>query len=239
MKIIDFSFPTPEENLACDEALLDLCENGLDGELLRFWEPSSYFVVLGYSSRAEREVRLDYCAGEGLPILRRTTGGGTVLQGPGCLNFSVILRIEKRPEIASITRANQFIMTRHKQALEPLLGSALEVRGITDLAIGRLKFSGNAQRRKRHHLLFHGSFLLDFNLDLIEEVLHIPARQPAYRENRTHKKFLTNLHLPPAPIKEALRQCWLAEGPFGDLPLNAIGQLVAEKYSAASWNLKF
>ena len=39
MQLLDLTFPTPEENLACDEALLEMCEQGYDREILRFWEP--------------------------------------------------------------------------------------------------------------------------------------------------------------------------------------------------------
>ena len=55
MFLCDLTLPTPEENLACDEALLDLCEAGGAGELLRFWEPPSYFVVLGYANNLPLE----------------------------------------------------------------------------------------------------------------------------------------------------------------------------------------
>ena len=59
MRCLDATLSTPGANLACDEALLDLCEAAGGGEgILRFWEPSEEFVVLGYSNRAAREARL-------------------------------------------------------------------------------------------------------------------------------------------------------------------------------------
>ena len=59
MNYLDLTFPTPEENLACDEALLDWCEAGDGPEVLRFWEPQQHFVVVGYSNRVEREVNVE------------------------------------------------------------------------------------------------------------------------------------------------------------------------------------
>src|SRR5207253_61981 len=38
MNFCDLSLPSPEENLACDEALLELAEEGRVGEVLRVWE---------------------------------------------------------------------------------------------------------------------------------------------------------------------------------------------------------
>src|SRR5262245_40949097 len=94
MTCLELTLPTAAENLACDEALLDLCEDHGADEILRFWEPRNYFVVLGYGNKAAAEVDLEACAAEKIPVLRRCSGGGTVLQGPGCLNYALILRID-------------------------------------------------------------------------------------------------------------------------------------------------
>src|ERR1044071_9785969 len=161
------------ENLACDEVLLQMAEESPEtGEVLRVWEPVQYFVVIGYANRAASEVNLEYCETNTIPVLRRCTGGGAVLQGPGCLNYSLILPIN-----ASIHNTNASIMQRHAHAL------GAEVRGHSDLTRGDRKFSGNAQRRKRRYLLFHGSFLLDLDIALVERLLPMPSRQPDYRHN--------------------------------------------------------
>jgi lipoate-protein ligase A len=86
MKLLDLTLPTPEENLALDEALLDEADAaGRPLETLRLWEPRQTFVVVGRSSSLEREVRLDRCRERGLPILRRVSGGAAIVAGPGCL----------------------------------------------------------------------------------------------------------------------------------------------------------
>src|SRR6266581_5452467 len=196
MKYSDLTLATPAENLACDEALLDLCDQGLAGELLRFWEPARYFVVLGYACKVAQEVNLSYCQLSAIPVLRRCTGGGTVLQGPGCLNYSLILRIEESGPLHSIPAANEFIMSRHRTAIASLVHGPVELQGHTDLAIGGLKFSGNAQRRKKWCLIFHGTFLLNFDIETIAKALPMPSKQPEYRRQRAHGDFLRNLDVP-------------------------------------------
>jgi len=110
------AFATPEENLACDEALLDACENSDAPGFVRFWESPSYFVVLGYGKHLEQEVFKDVCTRENILILRRCSGGGTVLQGPGCFNYTLVLPITSSPELETISGAN-------------CLGSVLRERG--------------------------------------------------------------------------------------------------------------
>ena len=233
---LDLTLPTPEANLACDEALLDECERKQDREILRFWESPRHFVVLGLASRRDREVDAAACAARGIPILRRCSGGGTVVQGPGCLSYTLILRIAGNPPLERIDSTNAFIMERHARLLAEATGLPTRHQGATDLAVGQRKFSGNAQRRRRRFLLFHGTFLLDFPIPLMEEILPYPPKMPRYRGKRSHRAFVTNLYQPPARIKDLLARCWDAEPADPDLPADAIASLVESKYSVPGWN---
>jgi lipoate-protein ligase A len=239
MKLCDLTLGTPEENLACDEALLDLCEAGGSDELLRLWALPQYFVVLGYANKAATEVNLPFCQKLTIPVLRRCTGGGTVLQGPGVLNYSLILRIDDSGPFHSIPATNQFILERHRDALAALVLAPVEWRGQTDLAIGGLKFAGNAQRRRRRFLLFHGSFLLHLDIGLLEKLLLQPSRQPDYRVNRSHSDFLLNINVPDHAIKAALSKAWDATAPLDPIPFDQIELLAHEKYALDEWNLRF
>ena len=239
MKYVDLTFETPEENLAFDEALIDWCEDGYESEILRCWEPKRYFVVLGYSNKIHEEVHLASCRDRHVPVLRRLSGGGTVLQGPGCLNFSLLLKIGRSKELQSITETNRYIMTRHKATVESVLGRSVAIDGSTDLTLESLKFSGNAQRRRKQTLLFHGTFLTQFDLSLMDELLSVPTRQPAYRNQRRHGDFLINLEVPSEALKEALQKTWNATQPLERLPLEKMGPLVGGKYATEAWNFKF
>jgi lipoate-protein ligase A len=234
---VDITLDSPAANLALDEALLDACEEMPEAQTLRFWEPRHYFVVLGYANRAGREANLEACHREQVPVLRRCSGGGAVLQGPGCLNYTLILRAEAEGPLASIASTNQYVMERNRQALEQALGQSVGLRGITDLTLGPRKFSGNAQRRKRHALIFHGTFLLDFDLEKIQTLLAMPSLEPDYRQNRSHLDFVTNLCVPADLIKQALSAAWHAHPTAAPLP--DWSRLVAEKYDRPDWNLKF
>src|SRR2546427_11753156 len=103
MKFLDQTFATAAENVACDEALLLWREEAGGAEILRVWEAREHFVVLGRGNKAAMEVNLPACRERGIPILRRCSGGGAGLQGPGCLNYSLVLHIPSRPALGSIT----------------------------------------------------------------------------------------------------------------------------------------
>jgi lipoate-protein ligase A len=161
------------------------------------------------------------------------------MQGPGLLNFSLILQLESAPQLQSITAANEFIMERHRSVFSRLLQAPVEICGHTDLAIGGLKFSGNAQRRKKDCLLFHGSFLLHFDIEMIEKALPMPSKEPTYRYGRSHSAFLMNLKVRPELVKRSLCEAWDAHSPLRRIPVEHIDTLVAGKYSREEWNAKF
>jgi lipoate-protein ligase A len=239
MRYLDLRLSTPAENLACDEALLEECEERGGPEVLRVWEGSQTFVVVGYANPVRAEVNVAACEQLGVPVFRRCSGGGTVLQGPGCLNYALVLRLAEHAELETITSANRYIMERNRNALAPLVSGAVQVQGVTDLTLDGRKFSGNSQRRQRKALLFHGTLLLDFDLEPVQRCLATPSRQPEYRRRRSHRDFLTNLHLPAAVVKTVLRGAWSAATPLDAVPQGAIARLVRERYAAAAWTWKF
>ena len=244
MKLLDLTLPAPAENLACDEALLDWCEDGVGEEVLRFWESRQYFIVVGYANKVASEVNAAACRTNGIPVYRRCSGGGTVVQGPGCLDYTILLKITEDGPLRSITSANRFIMERNRAAIESLCPGSrtsnarphIAVRGHTDLCLDDLKFSGNSQRRRKHFLLFHGTFLLNFDLSLVSEVLRMPSRQPDYRKERSHASFLTNLNMPAKSVKAAMKWAWDANSPLNNPPLERTAVLVRDKYATPAWN---
>ena len=76
MHYLDRTLDSPAANLALDEALLDRCEEG-GPEVLRFWEPLEYFVVVGYANQVETEANVPVCRAQyshPAPMQRRRDG---------------------------------------------------------------------------------------------------------------------------------------------------------------------
>lgn len=243
MRCLDLTLTDPAENLAVDEALLDAVDSDGGAGVLRFYEPFSDCVVVGYGNRVATEVDLEACAGSGkvagampVPVLRRVSGGGTVVLGPGCLAYALVLPVAAHPELQSVTGTNRFVMERNRSALAELLGRPVAVQGHTDLTLGDLKFSGNSQRRRGATVLFHGTFLLDFDLARIGRLLRRPSAEPAYRKGRAHAEFLVNLGRTSAEVKEALRKAWTADEPWLEPLEDRVAGLMRDRYGRAGWH---
>ncbi|MFH1798434.1 MAG: lipoate--protein ligase family protein [Candidatus Omnitrophota bacterium] len=205
MQFVDYYFNLPEETIAFDEELLKSAESGQMGETLRFWESKEYFVVIGRAGKASEDCFLDRCREDGIKIIRRVSGGGTVLQGPGCLNYSLILSYDRDERFRNIRASYEIILIMIMASLT----GRVSFHPISDLAFNGKKFSGNAQARKKKYFLHHGTILYDFNLDMIPRYLKHPIKEPEYRNGRTHKDFLTNIPINPEEFKEAVKREFL------------------------------
>jgi lipoate-protein ligase A len=234
MHFLDVTLPTAAENLALDEALLLAAESGDGGEVLRLWEWPALAVVLGSGGRLAEDVDEAACAADDVPILRRASGGGTVLLGRGCLLYTLVLRYERDPALNDIRSSYRFILGRIGQALTEGTDGA-EQAGISDLTLAGRKFSGNAQQRKRSFLLHHGTLLYAFDLALVPRYLREPPRQPKYRGGRAHLAFLRNLPLDGEELKRRLRRAWAANTLAACWPERVVEQLVTEKYASTDW----
>jgi lipoate-protein ligase A len=234
MQFLELTLPTIAENLALDEALLLEAEAGRGSEALRLWEWRKPAVILGSGGKLAEDVDESRCQTDGVPILRRSSGGGTVLLGPGCLCFTLVLSYERSPLLREIPFSYVYILDTIRDAVRDLLPD-IERAGTSDLAAGGLKFSGNSQQRKRNYMLHHGTILYDFDFAAVGRYVRIPARQPKYRQNREHGAFLCNLPATAMELTGRLRVAWKADMETSKHPEALVRELVAEKYAKAEW----
>jgi lipoate-protein ligase A len=238
MKLLDLTLPTPAENVALDEALLEAAEAGeLEGDVLRLWESPQTMAVVGRSSQLAREVDVAACRAAGVPIYRRASGGAAIVAGSGCLMYAVVLRYAGREHLRLLDEMHCHVLGQIVSAIEPLVGG-VEHAGTCDLAIGGRKFSGNAVRCKRDHLLYHGTLLYAFDLSLIERLLLAPPRQPDYRGSRSHHEFVMNVPICLGDLRRAIAAGFGASQPLADWPRERTAELIASRYSIDEWNME-
>ena len=211
MTIKDISFPNAQENISYDQMLLESAEDDFSEEALRFWEAEDFCIVLGRVSKLAEEVYTDNAKRDGIEIIRRISAGGTVLQGPGCLNYSLILSYKRDPMLRDIRKSYEFIIDSICGSLEKM-GIDVRHEPLSDIALDGKKFSGNAQVRRRRYLLHHGTILYDFPIEKVGRYLKMPKKEPGYRKGRGHSEFLANLNIKPQDIKQAIISAFDVEG---------------------------
>lgn len=245
MRLLPITRPSPEANLALDEALLLGAESG-GGDTLRVWESPRPMVVLGRSSRIEQEVNLAACEGIGAPVLRRVTGGATIVCGPGCLMYAAAINTTNRPDLQVIENCHREVLSRLTTALRTI-DATVQQAGTSDLAFrsspdGPLrKFSGNSLRLTRNCMLYHGTLLYAFDLGLVTSLLRSPPRQPDYRGGRPHDAFIGNLPARRDELVAAVTRAWpqaIETTNLTDSEELETERLVTTRYGTDAWNRK-
>jgi lipoate-protein ligase A len=241
MLFLDQTLPSVPENLALDEALLIDADAGRGQPLVRLWDPRQYAVVLGASGRIADDIFTGACQADRVAILRRSSGGGTVVLGPGILCITVILPEDAEPGLGRVDLAHAYVLEGIATALRSALPS-VSVLGRGDLVIDGRKIGGSAQRRLKSWFMVHCSILYDFPIDRIVQYLKMPRRQPEYRAGRSHEDFLVNLPLPRQKLADTIRNAF-STGPSA-LPAPSVQpallqSLLSEKFSNREWIERF
>ena len=173
----------------------------------RIYEPAEPTIVFGAAGREQTDVYGDRARRDGIPLLRRRGGGGTVLLAPGQLVLALVAAVDSpyrnREHLCGI---NAWVT----EALTELGVSGVRPRGICDLAIDGRKILGASLFRRRTVLFYQSSLLVCCDLTLFGRYLRHPSREPDYRAQRAHAAFCTTLaeqgyRLAPGRVADALR----------------------------------
>ncbi|MCB1164573.1 MAG: lipoate--protein ligase family protein [Leptospiraceae bacterium] len=212
LELPDLKPRNPYFSLALDEAVaLHFGKGPRQGPpvraIVRFWT-NPYSIILGRTCNVEKNLVPEYIERfqvsqkkeiwSARPLLcRRASGGGTVLHGPGNLNYTITLSLEHFPDLFSLRKSYQVFLGC---IIRGLKAQGVEARqlGLSDLVIDSegvaRKVSGNAQFRKAGMISHHGTLLTRSDLiPFISRYLAHPPEEPDYRKGRTHESFLGSL----------------------------------------------
>jgi lipoate-protein ligase A len=159
MKIIVSLNPSPHFNIAAEEYLF----NTSDEYFFVYINSSS--VIIGKHQNAFAEVNTDFCEANGIPVIRRKSGGGTVYHDEGNINFCFIRNMEEGEKERFKTLTRPVMECLRKQGLSP------EYSRRSDLLINGKKFSGNAEHIRKNRVLHHGTVLFSADMEKLASVL--------------------------------------------------------------------
>jgi lipoate-protein ligase A len=143
---------------------------------------------MGISGRPEELLHTDRVRTDQIPVIKRFSGGGTVIVDESTLFISFLfakdtLSVAPFPE--PLLRWSADLYSQSWQIPDFHLRE-------NDYAIGHKKCGGNAQYIRKDRWLHHTSFLWDYS-DANMEYLQLPQKRPKYRADRPHSDFLCRL----------------------------------------------
>lgn len=178
------------EQLRLEEALVRADE----GNWCVLNQGSPKAIVMGISGKAEQLLNLPLLEKQPIPVIRRFSGGGTVVVDASTLFVTFICRHDALPISPCYPEP---IMRWTEGLYAPLLPEGLFRLRENDYVLGEHKFGGNAQYLRKDRWLHHSTLLWDYDVETMNYLL-MPEKRPGYRGERSHEGFLCRLkeHLP-------------------------------------------
>lgn len=231
MFILTLGSNDPFFNLSAEEYFL--CEKGEDFFLLWRNEPC---IVIGRNQNAADEINGDYVCSRSLPVVRRITGGGAVYHDRGNLNFSFIINGE----------ADRVELCRPVIDVLHSIGIEAEISGRNDILVGGRKISGTAMCSRGGRALFHGTLLINADLEAMSEALKPDENKLIGHGVKSVRNRVANLsehtkkEVSPDIIGAMLAGYMTERGGeiynLSESDIKAIEKLRDSKYSTDEWN---
>ena len=213
----------PVMQMAMDQALNDAVAQGRLPPTLRIWNWAAPAVILGRFQSLSREVHVERARSLGFALVRRCTGGGTmVIQPDRAITYSLYLPLDfvKGADLIDSYRICDYWLVRGLR----MQGIQAGWQGMNDIASPRGKMGGAAQRRLPAGsrgpggLLHHTTLSYSVDADLMAQVLNVDPE-------KFHDKAVTSVRSRVDPID---RQTGLSRQPLIDALLDTLPSLVAD-----------
>ncbi|GAB6077674.1 hypothetical protein JCM8795_03600 [Hydrogenobaculum acidophilum] len=143
-------------------------------------EPSDVCVSLGYFDNANRFLDFNYCKTRNIPIIRRQTGGGTVLLHKGQIFYQFIF-----------SKSNKTIPFKMENVYKYFSNIAIDVykhlginasyKPIADIVLNDKKISGQGAGDIENMLVFVGNILMDFDFDTMTNIVSCVRDKEGFR----------------------------------------------------------
>lgn len=247
-RLVDLEFTDPYLNIAVEEAIMQSVGRGDAPSTLRFWRNFNT-IVIGRNQCPSYELNLRNCLRHRVNVVRRFTGGGTVYQDLGNLNYA--LSVRRSPSIMknSIYEGYRLVGRSVADGLKKL-GLNAYFQPMNSIETDGRKISGMAGLWGKTCFV-HGSLLVSTRLKVLYNVLNPTLKSSRANKVRSVKKKVTTINKElPMPVdistvkdtlKKVLEKTFEVEIKVGSLTekeKSLAKYLSSNKYSKMKWNLE-
>ena len=248
VRLVDTDIERPHMTAATDETRLDSRLPGSCQDTVHLYRRVPASVSIGYFQASSAVVDLDACRRDGVPVVRRVSGGGAIYTDDKQLVYALVYM---PPEPMTAREGFAMVCAAIVRALDELGVANANFSGVNDVLVGNAKVSGNAQAIRRGVHLIHGTVLVDADLDAMFTYLRPqPQKLRAHAIDRPEARVTTLATVlgscpSMADVKRAVAgEIAASIGRPLEVGTLAPGEegmaqtLEAERYTTDEWNLK-
>lgn len=203
-------------NMGIDNAIAEFVSKNAADPTLRIYSWIKPAVTVGYFQKISDTVNSGYCNDNNIDIIRRVTGGGTVLHDKE-ITYSFIVPIKNKVIPEEIEASFRGIIYPIISALQSA-GIEASFKPVNDILAQGRKISGSAQTRKQGVLLQHGTVILGINEEMFTGCLKFDSVKLAQKGVTDPLDLITSVSRELGSI-------------YNDECINLLKQSVADNYS--------
>ena len=199
-RVVDTGYIGAAENMALDKTILSAVNERKSPPTLRFMFFDRPVILVGYNQNVEDEVKIDFCKEHDIPVNRRITGGGAILMDRGALGWELVA---PKSALRGSTVENMYrtLCGGCVNALKSF-GIAAEFRPHNDIEINGRKVSGSGGTEEGDTFLYHGSLLIDFDIEMMLKTLNTPIEKLKDKAVSAFRERMTWLSRECAPVPD-------------------------------------
>lgn len=164
----------------------------IDSKYFFIWQPDKTYIILGRSNDASSALIEENVLEDNVEVIKRPSGGETVILSPKMLVLSATSPIIKGRS------SREYFIVRNNAIMEVLASFGMQnlhTKGISDVSVGEKKIMGSAIFRKTDRVFYHAVLNVEEDVHLISKYLKHPKREPDYRQNRPHTDFVSSMKM--------------------------------------------
>ena len=202
-RLIDLGASEPYMAQTFYEAVAKSVGEGESPSTIILCRPSKPYVCIGYHQELEREIDLEFCESNGLPVIRRTQGGGATYLDSNQVFYQVVAHEDSEAIPAGVEAIFRKLLQVPVNVYRAL-GLKAEYKALNDVVVENRKISGNGAGRLDKSIVLIGNIILDLDYDMMGRVLRVPSEKFRDKLAKSMREWVTSLkrELGSAPAQE-------------------------------------
>ncbi|MBN2335558.1 lipoate--protein ligase family protein [Candidatus Bathyarchaeota archaeon] len=210
-RLLDLGKAEPFRAQTFYEAVAEAVHRGLSPNTLILVQPAAPYACIGYHQDLEKEIDLEFVESAGLPVVRRSQGGGaTYLDGN-----QVFYQLVSKDSTAIPRNVDKYFEKALRVTVEVYrrLGVPAEFKPLNDVVVEGRKISGNGAGMHESVSILVGNFIMDLNYPLMARVLRVPDEKFRDKMAKSMEQWVSTLkrELGESPTPERIKKVYVEE----------------------------
>ena len=189
-RVLDTGELNAAENMALDSIILELREENLVPDTIRFLSFKPHSALIGQFQTVEKELRPQFCRDNGIDINRRITGGGALYWDTKDVGWEIFASRNGIFKTGSIENFYRVFCSAASNGINRF-GIKSKFRPRNDIEVHGRKISGSGGTSIKDAFMFQGTLLVDLNINIMLRALRIPVEKLRYKEVNSLKERVT------------------------------------------------